>query len=439
VGPAVTKSPLTRLIQVYAVVVAAALWAAGSVPAQAGVRIQGPTVVSGWKDGPVSAPVSASLSQVAALPLPAGRWIIWAKLYVSNDNPDIYSQIVVRCRLGVATIAGFLGHTGTVQVGHEEVSISSKHSIALNTSMNFSSDTGKVALRCAADEAGASLHWIKIMAMRVGTIGLVDMETGNKSSYGTGGPVAILGERAGPINLPKDVTTSIGKLTLAPGRWAVRASFSLDEDKDPFFNCRLNVNGVSADRQDISPDEPRVVIVMDTAVWSTTSIKINLTCHGFESAGWYTTNEFIRDVRISAVKLGTLTTFDKRGLAHAHGSGTPKAAFRAVSERTLSSHQWMDVAWLDVGAGKWMVLAKAQVASSSAVTCQLTAFPDYDQSATSAFSELALPFGVVHTFAAPGRVRLRCIAPELPIGDSELIRAIRLTAFQLGSLQNVPL
>jgi hypothetical protein len=434
-----TKSPVTRLIQVSAVVVAATVWAAGSVPAQAGVRIQGPTVVSGWKDGPISAPVSSSLSQVAVLPLPAGRWIVWAKLYVSNDNPDIHSQIIVRCRLGVATIAGFLGHTGTVKVGHEEVSISSRHSIALNTSLNFSSDTGKVALRCAGDEAGASLHWIKIMAMRVGTIGLVDMETGNKSTYGTGGPVAILGERAGPINLPEDVTTSVGKLTLASGRWAVRTSFSLVEDADPFFNCRLNVNGVSADSQDISPDEPRAVIVMDTAVWSTNNIKINVTCHGFQSAGDYTTNEFVRDVRISAVKLGTLTTFDNRGRAYDHGSGQPKAWFKAVGPRYLSSRQWMDVAWLDVGAGKWMVLAKAQVASGTAVTCQLTASSDYDQSATSTFSELALPFGVVHTFAAPGRVRLRCIAPDVATGDSELIRAIRLTAFQLGSLQNVPL
>jgi hypothetical protein len=98
-------------------------------------------------------------------------------------------------------------------------------------------------------------------------------------------------------------------------------------------------------------------------------------------------------------------------------------------------------AHLDVPAGRYVAFAKAEVfrkdmqAAASefalAVRCTLVAGADYDVASAGEWSTVAL--NVVHAFAKPGRIELRCSSWGLV---AQVLENVKVTAVRVASLKN---
>jgi hypothetical protein len=189
------------------------------------------------------------------------------------------------------------------------------------------------------------------------------------------------------------------------------------------------------------------VVELESAVSLSRSQSVKITCAVESGAGGGGEYINVGNLRITAVKLGTLVTFDSRGNQVTHGSGLPKAYFRTAPKNVLTNGSWSDVASLNLEAGRWMVFSRAQLASAQEnpwywwgnLQCQLVASPDYDQSPIEGWETPGLPLAIVHQFDAPGPARLRCRADNADPLNSSAIDSIRVTALKLGSLVNVAL
>jgi hypothetical protein len=92
------------------------------------------------------------------------------------------------------------------------------------------------------------------------------------------------------------------------------------------------------------------------------------------------------------------------------------------------------VSHLDVPAGKYVVFAKVDTFSETYddlgfVSCALVAGVDWDKSSARGDSNLALT--VVHNFAKPGRIALRCS------GLGSTLIFVKITAVRVAFLKNV--
>jgi hypothetical protein len=413
----------------------------------ASARTTGPTVVAGWKDGPVAIPSSSTLGLIATLKVPAGRWVAWAKLFVDSNTTDW--AVDVTCVLRASGRAAN-AHRGEVTVAPNFVGAPTQP-LALTSRGKFGDTGGKFYLKCAADGGAGEIkaHWIKIMAMRVGTLTTVNLASGNKTTVGSGKPKVIVASHSGPISPGGKCSPDacqdfweIGPVWIGPGAWWLRASATFDTT-DPGGQvdgrCTFNM-GDSADAVEtpldgvtVTRQERSVIPVMDTAFSSPTGKWVAAYCDA--SDDYSPPSPWLGDARITAVQLSTLVTWP-RGVAVTYGSGWPKAKFKAATWRHLPDGNWSTLSSVPVEAGKWMFLGKPELSGMGAATCQLLASPDYDQTGIG-FGEnasLSLPFAVVHVFSGPGTATLRC----QPVGDLGAGQ-IRLTAFKLGSLQNIPL
>ena len=171
------------------------------------------------------------------------------------------------------------------------------------------------------------------------------------------------------------------------------------------------------------------MVVMDGVTSSSRNQSASVRCTG--NGGSF------EDIRITAVKIGSLTTFDNSGMPHTQGTGTPKAYFRAADAPiSLTNANNTLAGGFVIGPGKWMFLAKAQV-SGGPIGCQLRTISDYDRSELDPAGHIAT--AVVHTAAAGEFVHLDCMAPNATSMHPEIIRGAHVTGFLLGSLQNVGL
>jgi hypothetical protein len=125
----------------------------------------------------------------------------------------------------------------------------------------------------------------------------------------------------------------------------------------------------------------------------------------------------------------------------ASGSDGQVAAFSAfhdqdvaLPEAKLFGSAPAGVAHLDVPAGRFVVVAKADVLPSSwadvegFALCDLVAGADYDSSSGAPNTTLALT--VVHAYAKPGRIALRCLGLET------VLQRIKITAIRVDALKN---
>ena len=92
------------------------------------------------------------------------------------------------------------------------------------------------------------------------------------------------------------------------------------------------------------------------------------------------------------------------------------------------------VSHLDVPAGKYVVVAKADGFTEvydelGFVSCALVAGVDSDASSFRGDGNVALT--LVHPFAEPGRIALRCS------GFGSVVRHMKITAIRVGVLKNV--
>ena len=112
-----------------------------------------PWIKSGWKNGPVAVP--QSLGTVAAMGLPAGKYVVFAKLWFENPGPGTH---LTDCKL---TIGNSWDWIYEETLGHE--------AIALNAAGELT-QPGQVKLLCRTDTNNVSANWIKITAIRAGVL-----------------------------------------------------------------------------------------------------------------------------------------------------------------------------------------------------------------------------------------------------------------------------
>ena len=130
-------------------------------PTEAATSI--PWVKMGYKDGPIAIP--DLVGQVAALPLPAGKYVVSAKLYLSSGDTDGASAY---CRLRVGNSWDDSFQVATVGTNMVET-------MALNAASSLSAP-GNVTLRCQDYGDGVTANWIKITAIRAGTLKIVPLD-----------------------------------------------------------------------------------------------------------------------------------------------------------------------------------------------------------------------------------------------------------------------
>jgi hypothetical protein len=114
-----------------------------------------PWVKSGWKNGPVT--VSRSFGDVASMALPAGKYVVFAKLWLWSDASGTH---LTDCKLTLGGSWDWV-YEETPQVNHE--------AIALNVAGELT-QPGRVYLGCRTDAKGVSANWIKITAIRAGNL-----------------------------------------------------------------------------------------------------------------------------------------------------------------------------------------------------------------------------------------------------------------------------
>jgi hypothetical protein len=123
---------------------------------------------AGFKNGPVSLPFSATTFTILAhLPLPAGKYVIFATANITNNAGTGYTD--ARCQLAAST-----GDFDEAEVALQDVNVvGSAHagSIAMNVVADMSAAPGSVDLTCRNEGTGVSnARFIKISAIRVGTL-----------------------------------------------------------------------------------------------------------------------------------------------------------------------------------------------------------------------------------------------------------------------------
>lgn len=399
--------------------------------------------MSGWKNGPVHIASSASYQDVAALKVPAGRWIVWAKLFITTDGWG--GILTARCKLDSS---GGPSHHAAVDVTNLPLDGIDRQSMALSTWASFRAG-GKVTLSCGGTVAA---RWIKIMAMKVGTLTTTDMATGFKTTVGSSQPNVVAGWKNPSTKIVEGTTETVASLALGGGSWAVRATFTvLQSHGFPGSICRLTIGGVVRDTTRFPWGQGKMVVDLQTATSLARGQSVKVTCEVEDMSTGHGGGAYelgASEIRITAVKLGTLVTFDADDDPVAHGSGLPKAYYESAPKQKLSTSLWSTVAHVDLEPGRWMAFSRAQLGYPAPLSdwyfnghlqCQLIAGSDYDQSHVEDGLTPSLPLAVVHRFADDGRIRLSCSADDAKANDPAEITAIRITVFKLGSLSNVAL
>lgn len=119
-----------------------------------------PWVKHGWKNGPVAIPTS--LGQVAAMSLPAGKYVVFAKLYFHNNSGG---TLLTDCQLKIGTSWDWV-YEETPNVNHEAIALNAAGTLAA---------PGKVKLLCEAGGPNVDADWIKITAIRAGSLRIVQL------------------------------------------------------------------------------------------------------------------------------------------------------------------------------------------------------------------------------------------------------------------------
>jgi hypothetical protein len=130
-------------------------------PAQAAAAV--PVIKTGWKNGPVA--VGTSATTVASMPLAQGSWAIFAKAWLhGGSNPSL-----VTCNLTAG--ADYDNATTALETG---ASSAYAEPIALNVGHKFAS-AGSVTLACTNSSGTVSANYIKITAVKAGTLTIVKL------------------------------------------------------------------------------------------------------------------------------------------------------------------------------------------------------------------------------------------------------------------------
>lgn len=118
-----------------------------------------PIIKSGFKNGPVTV-TGSTLKTVASMSLGAGGWAIFAKAFLHGGA----SPSVVTCQLTAG--ADFDPTDAALETGP---GTAFEQTIALNVTHKFAT-AGKVTLACKSPGTTVSVNFIKITAIKAGTL-----------------------------------------------------------------------------------------------------------------------------------------------------------------------------------------------------------------------------------------------------------------------------
>jgi hypothetical protein len=419
-----------KRVRIFAIACAAVFWIAAVGNVAASTRIPAePTIISGYRDGPVSVPEGAT-PQMVKLSLSPGIWLAWAKLYV-DAGP--YSSSGVHCALGTISLStGWAGHQVDVTLGGKAV----MQTVSLTTSVKFGSYGGYLSLGCSRSSwAAVSANWIKITAVKVGTLTKVNLRTGATSTIGSGSPVAVIGSADASLPLSPTAATTIGRLRLAPGTWWVRTSVQHLVNNVSAASCSLSVSGARRDNDFITPFAFKQIAVMDGVGWSDYAQAAVAKCVT-KSYQNVTPDQAVSNVRIAALKLGTVLAIDGYGNKTTHGSGVPFALYKTSLRFLATSAHTYTLASLVVSPGHWGLFSKADVVGG-AVECQILTGFDYDR--TSAWFEGDVISEVVRHAPSSEWINFQCQPWTATDQSAVSFDGIHVLALRAGSLTNVAL
>ena len=267
-----------------------------------------------------------------------------------------------------------------------------------------------------------------------------------------GDPALVNGKKPGPVSIPVQQRT-VASLALTKGRWLVIAKAVLAGTGGTTgthlgVDCRLTLGSrsdlVSAAPTRDDQDGSRVPILLTTAGKLRGSGSAVLRCAA-EVGGAVK----IRDIRMTAIKVGTLTTRStvtpagrRVGTSATSGSGKPVViSAKQASPRSIDGDNvFHPVAQVPLSAGRWWIVVKGvadQGSTNATYQCGISAGGDGDliqfPIASPGEPGDAEPFAlqVVHDFASSGIARLDCKG----VFDYR-VRNVVINAIKVGTLTN---
>jgi len=316
----------------------------------------------------------------ATLRLPKGRWV--ARVVVRWDSVDHAAAASIVCWTTIVSGGEADRHTvRTLTLGpyfHDsDLTGQVTDSLEMTAAANVPHVRGgRVQVRCRNDGDSPSgdddlvvLREVRIAALRAGRLTIV-RPTGTES-WGSGAPHVVQLRRPGATQVAiTDATETVASLDLGIGAWWITANLALTVGENGSYiypvdwRCRLGLGGV-VDRaggawESFVISDNRTTATMELAARITTAGAVRLRCGASEDWPWMS----IRDLRVTAVPVGTLTLGDgsEDETWSSTGSGKPRVihAHLAESVPIVGGAPLVLIARVPLSSGTWLVTAKYQ-------------------------------------------------------------------------------
>ena len=215
-------------------------------PAVGAAPDDGPPLVTGSKPGPVSIGGGRGVPDtlVGKLTVGAGKWVAWAKLQVSTENPaSTMDNTVVSCRLVSGTnsskVSATLGFAGAADF--------LRHGMELSLARN-QRNGGQFRLYCRTGNghAGTEARQIRLDAVQVDQLVRVDLDDGTTTIVGSGDVRARVGAADNPVTLGGANArgkTIVADLSVHAGNWWIRAELAVHAPKSADIACSMSLAG----------------------------------------------------------------------------------------------------------------------------------------------------------------------------------------------------
>jgi hypothetical protein len=378
---------------------------------------------------------------MAALNVPAGRWMAWAKMQLDYVGTGLTR---VRCQLAAVPdspqkTAPANSQAGYLKVGAAAEDVLDVETFALSAAWNSTSSGASFRLRCNYENGAPvvggliTANRIRIMALSVGRMrftpltisgGLATANPGFEPPIAEPGPVggsrtasverAVMGHRQADLAVPAGTAPqTVATLPLPQGNWWARATFTVlslngAEAGVPVndVECRLVMAPEDPSGAASAPDqntarvhgfpgweEDRHMMLLDAAGSVPAGGAARLQC----AQTYGIADLVLRDIRVSAVKAGTLEIREwDTGTTTTIGSGAP------VIIHLIDRDSAGGFPLIGLDPARWLLMAKVNlhhpVVTNEFNDCRFTVLgpSDEDWSGLRYRFGTGVPFQIIH-------------------------------------------